>query len=239
MAKVDKEKRQAVSSHHTATHLLHWVLENYFGSHIRQAGSLVSEDRLRFDFNHHKLLSSDEINLIEKKMNQLIRKNGTIETEELTYQEVEGNSFIKQFFNEKYGEIVRVVTIDLKEDGVSKELCGGTHVIQTGELGCFQIIKSQTVASGICRIEAVVGNSAEKRIYKQTSKIKNLVNLFKVQEDSLEEHAGQLLRKVKDYERQLKEMKTLQMQTLVKEWVLNQPNMDTNWKIFYQEIDRR
>ncbi|RDB31343.1 Alanyl-tRNA synthetase [Candidatus Similichlamydia laticola] len=160
-----------------------------------------------------------------------------METEEKKYDEIRSDTSIKQFFNEKYGEVVRVVTIDLGIDGVSEELCGGTHVLQTGELGLLQITKSQIIASGICRIEAVTGLAAETRIREQTMRSKRLVHAFKTQEEFLEEKALSALRKIKTLENEIKETKVLLFQSLTKEWIEKQKALSPFWKVFYHPLD--
>ncbi len=156
-ATVDQGRRSLIQNNHTATHLLHWALTEILGSHIRQAGSFVEPSRLRFDFNHHKGLTKEEIERVEDLVNAKIRENTPVATYELPYEEVQGISEIKQFFGDKYGAKVRVV--DIKS---SKELCGGTHTSYTGTIGSLRILKEGSIASGVRRIEAVTGKEAEE-----------------------------------------------------------------------------
>ncbi|MEM7175125.1 MAG: alanine--tRNA ligase [Chlamydiota bacterium] len=160
-ATVNAEQRSAIARHHTATHLLHWALEQLLGSHIRQAGSLVAADRLRFDFTHHKALSHELLRQIERLINQKIRENSLVITKEQSLEAVQKEGNIKQFFGDKYGETVRVVAIGT----YSKELCGGTHVSRAGSIGLFRIIKEGSIGQGIRRIEAVTGEHAEQFSY--------------------------------------------------------------------------
>ncbi len=153
---VDTKRRQSISNNHTATHLLHWALQKVLGEHIRQAGSLVEPTRLRFDFNHHKALSREEIRTVEDLVNEKIRENRPVNAYELSYEDAQGRSDIKQFFGEKYGRTVRVVDIEY-----SKELCGGTHTQSVGTIGFFRIAKEGSVAAGVRRIEGVTGKNAE------------------------------------------------------------------------------
>jgi alanyl-tRNA synthetase len=155
-ATVDEVRRQKIASNHTATHLLHWALRNVLGPHVKQAGSVVEPRRLRFDFNHHKALTKEEIEEIENQVNQKIRENRRVHIYELPFADAQSRRDIIQFFGEKYGSQVRVVDIDF-----SKELCGGTHLLATGSIGYFRIAKEGSIAAGVRRIEAVTGEEAE------------------------------------------------------------------------------
>ena len=154
-ARVDAVKRASTSRNHTATHLLHAALRDILGGHVRQAGSLVSPTRLRFDFNHFSALSKPEIRRIEQMVNDRIMDDLPVTTRVTSIEEglKEGAMAI---FEEKYGEKVRVVTVE----GFSKELCGGIHVKATGEIGLFKILSESSVAAGMRRIEAVSGQAA-------------------------------------------------------------------------------
>lgn len=156
-AEIDTPRRTLITNNHTATHLMHWALQQVLGAHIRQAGSVVDPSRLRFDFNHHKALSAEELQQIESLVNEKIRENRPVSVYELSYEEAQKKSDIKQFFGDKYGAKVRVIDIDF-----SKELCGGTHVAQTGVIGFFRILKESSIAAGVRRIEAVTGKAAEE-----------------------------------------------------------------------------
>ena len=143
-AEIDTMRRTNISAHHTATHLLHWALQHMVGAHIRQAGSLVEADRLRFDFNHHKPLSEEEIIQIENMVNAKVRENQSVTIYEIPFEEAQKKPEIKQFFGEKYAAQVRVVDIDY-----SKELCGGCHVPHVGMIGYFRITKESSIAAGV------------------------------------------------------------------------------------------
>ncbi|WP_273402787.1 alanine--tRNA ligase [Campylobacter avium] len=154
LASVDKDKRAQVARHHSATHLLHYALREILGSHIAQAGSLVEENKLRFDFTHSKPLSEEELTKIENLVNELIIKADTSTTKIMALDEAKKSGAIA-LFNEKYQDKVRVVSL-----GESKELCGGTHVKNSAEIGSFYIVKESGVSAGIRRIEAVVSKAA-------------------------------------------------------------------------------
>lgn len=154
LASVDKDKRAQVARHHSATHLLHYALREILGSHIAQAGSLVEENKLRFDFTHSKPLSEEELTKIENLVNELIIKADTSTTKIMALDEAKKSGVIA-LFNEKYQDKVRVVSL-----GESKELCGGTHVKNSAEIGSFYIVKESGVSAGVRRIEAVVSKAA-------------------------------------------------------------------------------
>ncbi|MEK9847235.1 MAG: alanine--tRNA ligase [Rhodospirillaceae bacterium] len=156
---VDPERRSGLRSHHSATHLLHAALRRNLGEHITQKGSLVSPDRLRFDISHPKAITVDEINKVSKEVNQQVRNNSAVTTRVMTPSEANDLGAMA-LFGEKYGDEVRVVAMGEGEKPFSLELCGGTHVSRTGDIGFFKVVSEGAVASGVRRIEAVTGPSA-------------------------------------------------------------------------------
>lgn len=187
-AKIDSEKRKLIENNHTATHLLHWALHKVLGEHVRQGGSLVDESRLRFDFSHHKPLTSEQLIEIENLVNEQVRLDAPVKTYELSYDEAQKRKDIKQFFGEKYGKLVRVVDIDF-----SKELCGGTHASKTGTIGLFKIARETSIAAGTRRIEALTGQEALRFVHEEEALLGALSSLLKVPTGKLEERMQSLL----------------------------------------------
>jgi alanyl-tRNA synthetase len=161
-AEVDVEKRDATRRNHTATHLMHAALREVLGTHVKQAGSVVAPTYLRFDFTHYQPLTPEEIQEIENLVNYHILRNEPVETNEMVVEEAM-RSGAMALFGEKYGEKVRVLSIKGAEDIFSKELCGGTHVRATGDIGLFKITSDESIASGVRRIRAITGVDAFER----------------------------------------------------------------------------
>jgi alanyl-tRNA synthetase len=165
-AEVDAPTRQATMRHHTATHLLHAALRAELGEHVHQAGSLVAPDRLRFDFSHGDALSPEQRRAVERRVNAGVRRDLPVQTEVMPLEQALQAGAIA-LFDEKYGETARVLTIG----DVSRELCGGTHVRQTGEIGSFVLTGESSVGSGMRRIEALAGAAAEEYIAQQIDQL--------------------------------------------------------------------
>ncbi|HEC2791445.1 TPA: alanine--tRNA ligase [Campylobacter jejuni] len=172
-AKIDTEKREQIARHHSATHLLHHALREILGSHVSQAGSLVESNKLRFDFTHHKALGKEELESIEKRVNEMIINSSEAILENMPLEEAKKSGAIA-LFNEKYQGNVRVLTL-----GESKELCGGTHVKNTAQIGSFYIIKESGVSAGIRRIEAVVSKAALEFVKNQLEELFKIKNELK------------------------------------------------------------
>lgn len=199
---VNGTTRRDAARNHTATHLVHAALRDLLGPHVKQYGSLVGPNRLRFDFAHFRPLSSRDIDEIESMVNGEIRKNEKVQTEVMSIQDAVANGALA-FFGDKYGEQVRVVTVE----SFSKELCGGTHCRHTGEIGLFRIVSETGVAAGVRRIEAQTGRGAIAVVKKLEAEVRELSDLLKAGPSELVTKTRKILTQLKDKERELEELK--------------------------------
>ena len=216
-AEVNAGKRQATAIHHTATHLLHAALRKVLGTHVVQKGSLVNEAHLRFDFSHFAKLTEEEISRVEETVNGKIRENIPVVIKEMSKEEALKLGAMA-LFGEKYGDVVRVVIID---PDYSVELCGGTHVGATGELGYFVIKQETAVAAGVRRIEAVSGNSAEEYIHQQLLQVQQINTQLKNPKD-LQKSIENLLAENAALKKQLEKQEARQLSLLARELVEKQ-----------------
>ena len=206
-AQVNEARREQIAGHHTATHLLHAALRDILGTHVEQKGSLVSDKLLRFDFSHFSKVTSEELEQVEKQVNQKIRENISLDEQRSIPIEEAKKRGAMALFGEKYGDQVRVITFG---PDYSVELCGGTHIPATGSLGYFKILSESSVAAGIRRIEAVAGPKAEEYIKTTESELQKVAellketkNIEKAVQKLIDQNAG-LLSKVADFEKQQK-----------------------------------
>jgi alanyl-tRNA synthetase len=205
LAKVDADRRKSIMRNHSVTHLAHEALREVLGNHVQQAGSLVGPDYMRFDFNHFEKVSHDDIQKIEKMVNQKILENHEVRTEVKSLEDAQKEPKIKMFFGDKYGEEVRVVTMDEK---FSQELCGGTHVGSTSEIGLFKIVSESSIAAGVRRIECITGKAVENYIFD----LQKQVNEEKAKQDELHSRIRQL-------EKEISGLKTSDIGKSMAEWI--------------------
>jgi alanyl-tRNA synthetase len=201
-AQVDSPRRQATVLNHSATHLLHAALRQVLGTHVQQKGSLVAPDRLRFDFSHFTPVSADELRRIEDIVNAEIRRNSAAEVREMAYQAALDFGALA-LFGEKYGDEVRV----LRMGDFSTELCGGTHVARTGDIGLFKIVSESGVAAGVRRIEALTGAAAIGYVAEEEERLDAIGDLLSTSGPDVVDKLRQLFEKQKRLERELESMK--------------------------------
>ncbi|MDD4457355.1 MAG: alanine--tRNA ligase, partial [Syntrophotalea acetylenica] len=198
---VDAERRRATALNHTATHLLQAALIEVLGDHVKQAGSLVTPERLRFDFVHFSAMTPQELDKVETLVNCRIRQNAGVDTREMAHEEAVGAG-ATALFGEKYGEKVRVVRVG----DISMELCGGTHAQASGDIGLFKILQETGIAAGVRRIEAVTGAKALEVIKDQERTLDHLANLIKTDRPQLETRLRKLLERQKELEREVESL---------------------------------
>ncbi len=203
-ATVDAEKRDATRRNHTATHLVHAALSEVLGTHVKQAGSVVAPNYLRFDFTHYQPISDEEIRQIEDLVNREILKNDPVNTDLMSIEEAM-QSGAMALFGEKYGSDVRVLIIG--EGTFSKELCGGTHVRATGDIGSFKITSDEAVASGVRRIRAITGFDAFERFREDERMIDESLQFLKTQRDQLPNAIERLQEELKRMRRENDDLK--------------------------------
>jgi alanyl-tRNA synthetase len=203
-AKVNEEMRRATARNHSATHLLHGALREVLGDHVKQAGSLVAPDRLRFDFSHFAQVDQEKLKKVETLVNSYVRENYPLDTEEMSREEAM-NSGAMAIFEEKYGETVRVVRVG---GGISTELCGGTHTGRTGDVGLFKIVNESAVGANLRRIEALTGEKAVEYVQRQEDELTSVASLLKTTPDQAKEKVERLLKEQKDKDREMETLKS-------------------------------
>ncbi len=201
-AEVAVPLRDATRRNHTATHLLHASLRQVLGTHVKQAGSVVEPGRLRFDFTHYAAMDRAELDEVERLMNEQILRNTGVETNIMALDQAISTGAMA-LFGEKYGEEVRVVTVP----GFSRELCGGTHVRRTGDIGVCKVVYEGSISAGVRRIEALTGEAALRQYQESTDALRRIAGLVKASESDLVEHVERLLVAEKAQARQMDQMK--------------------------------
>jgi alanyl-tRNA synthetase len=197
-AQVNSDRRLAIMRNHTATHLLHAQLRRVLGEHVQQAGSLVAPDRLRFDFTHNRPLTLDELAQIEDGVNLAILEDFPVQPYILPYREAIGKGAMA-LFTEKYGDVVRMMEID----DISRELCGGTHVSETGQIGFFHIVSESSIGAGARRIEAVTGSYAYEELQKAIRTVERVGGRLHATPGEIEEKVGSLLEQLESQEKEI------------------------------------
>ncbi len=198
-AAVDAPRRHDIERNHSATHLVHYALRTHLGPHVRQQGSLVEPDRLRFDFSHHGPIDAATLHAIERDVNELVLANDAVATREMAYPDALALGAMA-FFSEKYGDVVRVVQM-----GPSVELCGGTHVRSTGQIGTFRFSGQSGVAAGVRRIEAVTGTGALRAVHELEQRLARIADALRAQPEHLVRRVEQLLEERERLEARLAE----------------------------------
>ena len=201
-AQVDEDRRRRIAANHTGTHILHAVLRETLGTHVKQAGSLVAPDRLRFDYTHFAPLTDREIEEIEQKINQIVFKNLPVQTEVMEINQAVAAGALA-FFGEKYQQQVRVVSIP----EISMELCGGTHTTMTGDVGLFKIVGESSIASGIRRIEALTGFGTYLRLEEDESLLDEIAHTLHAPRTDLPRAVSRLLDQQRQLENELEALK--------------------------------
>jgi alanyl-tRNA synthetase len=199
---VNPRTRRDAARNHTATHLVHAALRDLLGPHVKQYGSLVAPNRLRFDFAHFRPLSSRDVDEIESLVNERVRRDDAVKTEVMDLQDAVAAGALA-FFGDKYGDEVRVVSID----SFSKELCGGTHCRHTGEIGLFRVVSETGVAAGVRRIECLTGSGALESLKRLEADVRELSDLLKVGPSDIVARTKKLASQLKEKERELEELK--------------------------------
>ena len=198
-AGVDSEKRKATALNHTATHLLHAALREVLGDHVKQAGSLVAPDRFRFDFSHFTQVDPERLKEVETLVNGYIRENLSVSTDVMSRDEAMNTGAIA-IFEERYGDRVRLVRVG---EGVSMELCGGTHTARTGDIGLFKIVSESAVGANLRRIEALTGQGALAYVQRQEDGLKDVALALKTVPDQVRDRVDRLLQEQKLREREM------------------------------------
>jgi alanyl-tRNA synthetase len=227
VADVDLQRRRDIERHHSATHLLHWALREVLGTTVRQQGSLVAPDRLRFDFTHYQAMQPEEVAKVEAMVNQKILENHAIEWWEIDVKDKPDS--VIAFFGDKYGQRVRVVKVGgdgQNFDGFSMELCGGTHTRATGQLGPFRLLSESAIAAGVRRVEAVCGTTGLSSIFEELAVSGRLSRKLGVPVSELENRVESMQEQQRQLSRQLEAMRRAQASLRAKELLATAESRD-------------
>jgi alanyl-tRNA synthetase len=231
-AEVDRERRLDIARNHTATHLLQAALREVLGEHVQQRGSLVAPDYFRFDFSHLVAMTSDEIDEVQQIVNARIRQNLVVYDEDIPYKQAIAEGAIA-LFDEKYGDVVRVLRIG--RPLISAELCGGTHVTTTGEIGFFRIISESSIGAGLRRIEAVTGRGAERYIAQRLSDLEKVAKYLDTEPDEVVDKAQSLSVELKNERRQIQSLER-ELSKKIAESLLNQKEIINGVKVLVARV---
>ncbi len=216
---IEHPRRAAIQRHHTVTHLLHWALRETLGETVSQKGSFVGPDKLTFDFSSGAM-TPEQVSTVEKLVNERVLENASVSWQEMPFADVKGRPGILQFFGDKYGDTVRVVQIGGKPgslDGYSMELCGGTHVRGTGEIGLFRIVSEAAVAAGVRRIEAVAGHEARTAAQSDAERLQGVASRLGAPLAEVEKKLEATLVRQKELEKELEALRQKAAAGLAKE----------------------
>jgi alanyl-tRNA synthetase len=217
LLRVDGERRLDIARNHTATHLLQASLRQVLGEQIRQAGSLVAPERLRFDFSHGIALSPQELVQVEREVNCIVMADLPVQTGFTAYRDALAQGAIA-LFGEKYGEEVRLVQIEDGEETISQELCGGTHVVSTGQIGLFKILSERSIGAGLRRIEAVTGWGTYQTLSESLAHLETLAGTLSVPQQELEARLAELIHQSGEQSRQIAQLRRQLAVGLAKGW---------------------
>lgn len=215
-ASINAERRRAIMRAHSATHLLDAALKHVLGEHVQQAGSLVSPDTVRFDFTHFSAITPEEMAAIEQEVNEKILEDLTVDIQEMAIEDAKKSGAIA-LFGEKYGEVVRVVSMG----DYSKEFCGGTHLSNTAKVGSFSVISEFSVAAGVRRIEAVVGKKTLEELNTKTAQIRNIAEKLKTSPAELEHKAVQCMDEIRELKKTTDQMQSRIMSVEAESFIAN------------------
>ena len=228
LAKVNSKNRKNIMRNHSATHLLHKALRKVLGEHVNQAGSIVLPNRLRFDFTHFEAVSPDELMEIERIVNEKILEDLNVRVLETTLEESQKMGVIG-LFEDKYGDKVRVVQMG----DFSQELCGGTHVENTGNIGLFKIVSESSIASGVRRIEAITGEGVYKYLNEMERDLDNLSHILKTNKNDLVDRAENITEELKEREREIESLKSKMALSIIDEVIDNKIELEDMDLIVY------